>query len=128
MGWRLSPDHAIHLMMKADSVQHSRFSFVDYDVWVTPYKEDQLYAGGFYLNSSGLEKWVDDDPDVDITDTDVVLWHVFGVTHIVRVEDLPVMPVENIGFWFKPLNFFTENPSVNVRPISRETNNGRRRS
>ncbi len=34
--------------------------------------------------------------------------HVYptGVTHIVRPEDFPVMPVEHVGFTLKPFGFF----------------------
>ena len=32
------------------------------------------------------------------TDTDVVVWYTFGVTHVARPEDWPVMPVEYAGF------------------------------
>ena len=38
-----------------------------------------------------------------IVDTDVVLWHSFGVTHIPRPEDWPVMPVEYTGFSLIPV-------------------------
>ena len=37
---------------------------------------------------------------------DVVLWHVFGVNHAVRMEDAPIMPSEHVGFALKPHGFF----------------------
>lgn len=93
-GWKLIPDHVARLMMSKDSILHPKNAFVDYDVWVTPYKEDQLFAAGTYLNQSGLPQWVGDEPAANIVNDDIVLWHVFGVTHVVRVEDLPVMNTE----------------------------------
>ena len=30
--------------------------------------------------------------------SDPVLWHCFGVTHFVRPEDFPIMPMETTGF------------------------------
>ena len=47
-------------------------------------------------------------------DIDLVLWHCFGVTHIVRPEDFPVMPVESTGFTLKPVGFFRGNPATDV--------------
>ena len=52
------------------------------------------------------------------TDTDVVLWYTFGVTHFVRPEDWPVMPVEYTGFLLSPVGFFDRNPSLDVPPPS----------
>ena len=36
--------------------------------------------------------------------------------HIARLEDWPVMPVENIGFKLKPSGFFDRNPALDVPP------------
>ena len=40
---------------------------------------------------------------VGIEDTDVVLWYVFGIHHMTRPEEWPVMPVDSCGFTLKPL-------------------------
>ncbi|MEZ5168952.1 MAG: hypothetical protein R2695_21595 [Acidimicrobiales bacterium] len=47
---------------------------------------------------------------------DIVLWHTFGVTHLVRPEDWPVMPVETTGFALVPVGFFERNPALDVAP------------
>ncbi len=46
----------------------------------------------------------------------MVLWHTFGVTHVPRPEDLPVMPVETCGFRLSPAGFFDRNPALDVPP------------
>lgn len=46
----------------------------------------------------------------------VVLWYVFGIHHITRVEDWPIMPVDTISFWVKPFGFFDRNPSLDAPP------------
>ncbi|HEX9548512.1 MAG TPA: hypothetical protein VF942_14320, partial [Acidimicrobiales bacterium] len=51
-----------------------------------------------------------------VTDTDIVVWYSFGVTHFVRPEDWPVMPVEYTGFSLKPDGFFDRNPALDVPP------------
>ena len=35
--------------------------------------------------------------DRQIKNEDVVVWHSFGVTHVPRVEDWPVMPKESVS-------------------------------
>ena len=51
-----------------------------------------------------------------VVDTDVVVWHTFGSTHVVRPEDFPVMPVEVTGFTLRPHGFFDENPALDIDP------------
>ena len=46
--------------------------------------------------------------------SDPILWHCFGLTHIVRPEDFPVMPVESAGFTLKPVGFFRGNPGIDI--------------
>jgi primary-amine oxidase len=45
-----------------------------------------------------------------------VLWYVFGLHHITRPEEWPIMPVDTISFWLKPFGFFDQNPSIDVAP------------
>ena len=51
-----------------------------------------------------------------IEDTDVVLWYVFGIHHVTRPEEWPVMPVDVVSFWLKPVGFFDRNPALDVAP------------
>ena len=66
---------------------------------------------------AGLPAWTARDRSV--VDTDIVLWHSFGVTHIPRPEDWPVMPVESTGFTLLPFGFFDRNPALDVPPRGR---------
>ncbi len=58
-------------------------------------------------------------PPTALEDTDVVVWYTFGVTHFVRPEDWPVMPVEYTGFMLMPFGFFDRNPALDVAPTSK---------
>ena len=57
-----------------------------------------------------------EDPAADMVETDLVVWHTFGVTHIVRPEEWPVMPVERTGFSLIPTGFFDGNPALDIAP------------
>ena len=46
----------------------------------------------------------------------MVVWYSFGVTHLPRPEDWPVMPVEYTGFLLVPYGFFERNPALDVPP------------
>jgi primary-amine oxidase len=48
--------------------------------------------------------------------TDVVLWYVFGIHHLMRPEDWPIMPPDAVSFWLKPFGFFDRNPALDVPP------------
>ena len=45
-----------------------------------------------------------------------MLWYVFGIHHITRPEDWPVMPSDIVSFWLKPFGFFDRNPALDVPP------------
>ena len=45
-----------------------------------------------------------------------MLWYVFGIHHITRPEDWPVMPSDIVSFWLKPSGFFDRNPALDVPP------------
>jgi primary-amine oxidase len=92
---------------------------VEHAVWVTPYAEDQRWPAGEFCNQSerdaGLPEWTR--AGRPVTDTDVVLWHVFGIHHVTRPEDWPVMPVDVVSFTLKPVGFFDRNPGLDVPPV-----------
>jgi primary-amine oxidase len=69
-------------------------------------------------DEDGLAKWVEENRRV--ANTDIVIWHTFGITHIVRCEDYPIMPVEYTGFVLKPFNFFDRNPAIDHLPIVKD--------
>uniref|UniRef100_A0A0A9DRA2 Amine oxidase n=1 Tax=Arundo donax TaxID=35708 RepID=A0A0A9DRA2_ARUDO len=80
-----------------------------------------MFPGGEFPNQNprideGLATWVKKDRSLE--ETNIVLWYVFGITHIPRLEDWPVMPVERIGFMLMPHGFFNCSPAVDVPPGS----------
>lgn len=62
----------------------------------------------------GLPEWTAADRSLE--GEQVCLWHSFGVAHVPRVEDFPVMPVEMCGFSLKPCGFFSGNPATDLAP------------
>lgn len=109
---------AAALMLVLRSLAPAPPKFADYALWVTRYRPDELDAAGRYPNQAmggdGLPRFAA--RDESIVDTDVVLWHTFGITHIPRVEDWPVMPVHRAGFILVPDAFFARNPALDVPP------------
>ena len=83
---------------------------------MTAYDDDERWPAGDYPTQSsedtGLTRWISE--DAPLVDADVVLWYVFGIHHITRVEDWPIMPVDIISFWLKPFGFFDQNPSLDA--------------
>jgi primary-amine oxidase len=84
--------------------------------------DDQIHPAGRHVPqtsgepSQGIPAWIAADPDGSIDNTDVVLWHTFGVTHFPTPEDYPVMPAEPMSVLLRPRNFFTQNPVMDVPP------------
>ncbi|KAJ8475833.1 hypothetical protein OPV22_019560 [Ensete ventricosum] len=100
-----------------------RAAFLKHNLWVTPYSRDEMYPGGEFPNQNprineGLATWVKKNRSLE--EADIVLWYVFGITHIPRLEDWPVMPVDRIGFMLMPHGFFNCSPAVDVPPSANE--------
>ncbi len=106
------------LLAQPDSSVGQRAGFAQHNIWVTPYAPDERRAAGNYPNQhdggDGLPHWTA--ADRSLVDTDVVVWYSFGITHFVRPEDWPVMPVEYTGFLLTPFGFFDRNPALDVPP------------
>jgi primary-amine oxidase len=123
VGYRFVPGDNSFPFATKNAWWRKRAGFVDYHVWVTPFREEERHAAGNYPNQSqggdGLPRWTE--ADRPIANTDVVLWYTFGHTHIPRPEDYPVMPTAYIGFLLKPNGFFTENPANDVPPSAKKT-------
>jgi len=116
--YKLLPGSTPTLLAHPESSVGRRAAFATHNLWVTPFHEDERRAAGDYPNQhrggAGLPEWTAQDRA--IVDTDVVLWHTFGVTHVPRPEDWPVMPVEYTGFTLVPFGFFDRNPALDVPP------------
>jgi primary-amine oxidase len=101
-------DPASPVMKRANVIGHT--------LWVTPNQPGERWPAGEFVNQSvadsGLGEWTKANRSID--NTDVVLWYVFGLHHITRPEDWPVMPVDVVSFWLKPFGFFDRNPALDV--------------
>ena len=113
-----SPRRPSRRWWTASSPIMARAEVIDHTLWVTPYEEEERWPAGEFCNqsrgSAGLPAWTE--ADRPIVDTDIVLWHVFGIHHIPRPEDWPVMPVDTVSFSLKPWGFFDRNPALDVPP------------
>jgi primary-amine oxidase len=118
--YKLLPVATPTLLAAPESSIGRRAAFAAHNLWVTPFSPEERRAAGDYPNQhsggAGLPDWTSHDRA--IVDTDIVLWHTFGVTHIPRPEDWPVMPVESTGFSLVPAGFFDRNPALDVPPSS----------
>lgn len=116
--YRLLPGENAPPFVQADAAVLRRAGFAAHHLWVTPYRADERYPSGEYVNQhaggDGLPRWTA--ADRSIVDTDLVLWYVFAHMHVPRPEDWPVMPVSQLGFMLKPDGFFAANPALDVPP------------
>ena len=114
--YKLVPGAAIPSLLDPSSPVYQRAPVIDHTLWVTAYDDDERWPAGDYPTQSsedtGLTRWITE--DAPLVGTDVVLWYVFGIHHITRIEDRPIMPVDIISFWLKPFGFFDQNPSLDA--------------
>ena len=117
VGYKLVPFVGPTLLAAEGSDLARRAEFARSHLWVTQYDPQELHAAGDYPNQhpgDGIGEWVKQERD--LVNTDVVLWHTFGTSHLPRPEDWPIMPCEYVGFALKPAGFFDRNPALDVPP------------
>ena len=117
-GYKLLPADTATLF-PADARIGGRAGFAKQNLWVTPASIDERFPAGDHVTQStpddrGLPTWTRADRKID--DSDIVVWHVFGLTHAVRPEDFPVMPCEYARCTWVPYGFFDRNPALDVPP------------
>ena len=118
VGYKLVPSATFPPLLDPASPAFQRAQVIGHTLWVTPYHQDERWPCGDFPNlsehDSGLAVWTQADRPIE--NIDVVLWYVFGIHHITRPEDWPVMPSDIISFWLKPSGFFDRNPALDVPP------------
>lgn len=117
VGYKIVPPPTQKILADPNSTQARRALFAQHHLWVTKYKDNELYAGGRYTFLSTRAK--DGVADAaarneNVLQSYVVVWTVFGLTHNPRVEDWPVMPVEILQLPIVPVDFFTSNPAIDA--------------
>ncbi len=118
-GFKLLPADTSTMFAGPDSAISGRAGFANNNVWVTPTDHSQRFPAGNHVTQSkpegqGLPAWTK--ADRVIADTDITLWHTFGLTHSARPEDYPVMPTEYASCTLVPFGFFDRNPALDVPP------------
>jgi primary-amine oxidase len=118
VGYKLVPSGALPPLLDPASPVLERAQVIGHTLWVTPYREDERWPSGDFPvqadRDTGLPAWTQADRPIE--NADVVLWYVFGIHHITRPEDWPVMPADTVSFWLKPAGFFDRNPALDVPP------------
>ena len=81
------------ILASPDSFHYKRAEFADHEIYVTKYAADELFSGGKFTTQSrgghGIKKWASRQDNV--VNEDIVVWIQFGLNHIPRIEDFPVM-------------------------------------
>ena len=121
VSYKLVPGACFPPMMDPSTVQYLRAPVIGHTLWVTKNSADERWPAGAYPAQSevdtGMTEWLKD--DAPLVNTDVVLWYVFGIHHITRVEEWPIMSVDTVSFWLKPSGFFDRNPSIDAPPTAK---------
>ena len=116
VGYKLDATNCITPFVGPDSPSGKRAGFVRNHVWVTAFDAEERYPAGEYMNHSdgagGIADFIAKDRPIE--NADIVLWHVFGLHHPVRMEDFPVQPAISTGFKLMPSGFFNGNPCIDL--------------
>lgn len=115
-GYEIMPGATAASLLDPDDGPQKVGAFSAHQLWVTPYRPNELYAAGNYPNSSkgedGLAIWTKQNRSIE--NTDIVAWYTLGFHHVPREEDWPVMPIMWHDFVIRPFHFFSENPALTL--------------
>lgn len=109
------------MLAQPGSLVAGRGAFAQNTVTVVPYRHGEVSPTGLHVPQSsgkppiGLPEYVGDGT-ASIENTDIVLYHTFGITHFPAPEDFPIMPAEACSLLLRPRNFFLMNPALDVPP------------
>lgn len=116
VSYELRPGHGASMLLDADDWPRKRAGFADHMLWVTPERDDERYAAGDYVTMSqggdGLPKWTSANRPIE--KTDIVVWYTFGMHHVPRAEDWPLMPALWHELEIRPYDFFARNPALDL--------------
>ncbi|KAJ5229696.1 hypothetical protein N7489_010404 [Penicillium chrysogenum] len=112
------------MLAKPGSTVWKRAAFARKPLWVTPYKDYELFPAGDYVCQSDGSEGHPYNPTIadwakrneNIENTDIVCYMQFGLTHFPRTEDFPIMPAEPVSIMLRASNFFEKNPGLWVPP------------
>ncbi|WP_241142967.1 hypothetical protein [Cognataquiflexum rubidum] len=121
--YMLMPSPGVVPLAEVGSSLYNRAGALYHHFWTTPYKSDEMYPTGDFPVSNqkneGLPKWTQQNRNID--NTDVVVWYVAGVNHIVRPEEWPIMNQHTVSITLMPFGFMSKNPVLGMPPVKLPT-------
>jgi primary-amine oxidase len=105
--------------LSPDSQIRQKARFIDHHMWFTRYRDAEQSPAGPWPNQGkarqGLPEWIENDESLE--EQDIVAWYTFGVTHLTRPEEWPVMNATRAGFKLVPVGFFARNPAMDLPEV-----------
>jgi len=115
-GFGIVPEEKAVPYLDPTSQIRKRAGFIEHPIWFTVYKDEEMSGAAPFPTTApaglGLPQYIADNEKLE--NKDLVMWYTFGVTHIPRPEEWPIMNVHRTGFSLKPINFFSHNPAINL--------------
>ena len=91
--------------------------FAQHALWVSRFRDGELYASGDYPNQGSRGKVCPSTPQRVRASTKrpiLVVWHTVGMVHQPMPEHYPVMTTHRVGFSLQPDGFFSRNPTLDA--------------
>ena len=116
IGYELIPGEMAVPYLSPKNQMRRRAQFINHNMWFTVYHDDEMSGAAMYPTTApegeGLPKYIANNEG--LKNKDVVMWYTFGVTHIPRPEEWPIMNTHHTGFTLVPSQFFNSNPAMKI--------------
>ncbi|MCC6278721.1 MAG: primary-amine oxidase [Oligoflexia bacterium] len=111
--YALMPGENMFPYLHPSSQIRKRAGFIDHHAWFTVYKDTEMSGAAPYPTTApegeGLPRYISNNESLE--NQDIVMWYTFGITHLPRPEEWPIMNMHRAGFTLMPVNFFSINPA-----------------
>ncbi|XP_032802281.1 diamine oxidase [copper-containing]-like [Petromyzon marinus] len=122
-GYRVQLTSHGNPLLPEDYEEEKSVAWSRYQMAVTKRKETELYSGSIYNQHDPwdpavyFQDFINDNEN--IVNQDLVAWVTVGFVHIPHSEDVPntATACNGAGFFFRPFNFYDEDPSVASRDV-----------
>ncbi len=117
--YMIMPASGITPLADKNSSLYNRAEVLWHHFWATAYHPDEKYPAGEYPASNqkgeGIPVWTA--KNRNLNDTDLVVWYVAGVSHVVRTEEWPIMNQHTVSLNLMPMGFMSSNPVLGMPPV-----------
>jgi primary-amine oxidase len=121
VGYKIINSQYAGLLAQTGSNVHGRAAFAAKPIWVVRYEDHEFFTARDYIHHPGNQA-IEGEVALERAEAsgDIVVFVQFGVTHLPRKEDFPIMPSESAKVTLRASDFFSTSPALWIASVADE--------